>query len=136
VLNENNETVTEPSRISDLKKRLRQRLQQPDSKLPALQQHLPRQMKAFQFKTDVQFWLDEKNNRTAMQIVTIDRPGLLSRIARALMHCSAQLHNAKIATYGERAEDIFYITDSNGQPFDTDSQFDCIKNSIKEYLDD
>ena len=136
VLDENNEIVTDTTRITELKKRLRQRLQDPSSELPTPQQHLPRQIKAFKFKTDVQFWLDEKTERTAMQIITMDRPGLLSRIARALMHCGAQLHNAKIATFGERAEDIFYITGNKGNAFKTEEQFDCIKDSIRKYLDD
>ncbi|MGD8926668.1 MAG: [protein-PII] uridylyltransferase, partial [Thioalkalispiraceae bacterium] len=134
-LDENDELLRDATRITDLKKRIRQRLMNPDSELPRLQQHLSRQAKAFKFKSDIQFWLDEKSGRTAMQISTIDRPGVLSRISRALMHCDLQLYNAKIATYGERAEDIFYVTSSKGKALETSGQFDCIENAIHEYLD-
>ena len=135
VLDENNEYVKDTTRMTELKKRVQHYLQHPDAELPGLQQHISRHAKAFKFKTDIQFWLDENSSRTAMQIGTVDRPGVLSRIARALMDCEIQLHNAKIATYGERVEDIFYITSSKGKALETTGQFDCIKNAIHEYLD-
>ena len=136
VLDENNTAISDASRITELKKRIRKCLKEPDSELPAPQQHLSRQAKSFQFKTDVQFWDDEKNDRTAMQVITMDRPGLLSRISRALLHCEIQLHNAKIATYGEKAEDIFYITSSKGKALKTPGQYDCVQNAIQQFLDD
>ena len=50
-----------------------------------------------------------------MEVSTSDRPGLLSRIGWALAKCGVRLHTAKIATFGERAEDIFYVTDRRNQ---------------------
>lgn len=135
VLNENNEAVTDDTQIAELNKRVKQRLKNPDSELTPVQQYLSRQAKAFKFKTDVQFWLDEKSGRTAIQISTTDRPGLLSRVARAFIHCEVQMHNAKIATYGERAEDIFYITSSKGKALETEGQFNCLRDAIEKYLD-
>lgn len=135
VLNENNQPVNNSSQISELKKRIRQRVKNPDSELPPPQQHLSRQAKSFKLKTDIQFWTDKKDGRTAIQIITMDRPGLLSRIARAFLHCDVRLHNAKIATYGERAEDIFYITSRKGKALETTGQLDCIKQAISQYLD-
>ena len=136
VLDENNVAISDANRIADLKKRIQKRLKEPDTELPTPQQHLSRQAKSFKFRTDVQFWDDEKNSRTAIQVITMDRPGLLSRIARALLHCELQLHNAKIATYGERAEDIFYVTNGKGNPLGTTGQYDCIKDALKLYLDE
>jgi len=136
VLDENNQPVNDGSRISELKKRIRQRVKNPDSELPPPQQHLSRQAKSFKLRTDLQFWTDKKSGRTAIQISTMDRPGLLSRIARAFLHCDAHLHNAKIATYGERAEDIFYITSRKGKALETTGQLDCIKQAVNQYIDD
>jgi len=31
------------------------------------------------------------------------------------------LHDAKIVTVGERAEDVFYVTDRNGQPLNKET---------------
>ena len=44
-----------------------------------------------------------------------DRPGLLARIGWALADHGARLQNAKISTFGERAEDVFFVTDSSNK---------------------
>jgi [protein-PII] uridylyltransferase len=40
---------------------------------------------------------------------------LLSGLARALLESKAAVHSAHIATYGERAVDVFYLTDASGE---------------------
>ena len=45
----------------------------------------------------------------------LDRPGLLARLARAIHDCGQQLHSAHVATYGERAVDVFYLSNASGQ---------------------
>ncbi len=45
-----------------------------------------------------------------MSIVAGDRPGLLYRVARVLSGYGISVHNAKINTLGERAEDTFLIS--------------------------
>ena len=40
-----------------------------------------------------------------------DRPGLLSEVGKVLRDKQVAIHTAKIVTLGERAEDIFYVTD-------------------------
>jgi [protein-PII] uridylyltransferase len=41
-------------------------------------------------------------------------PALLSGLAEALFQSRAMVHSAHIATYGERAVDVFYLTDRTG----------------------
>lgn len=135
-LDESGEPVTDEFRIKDLMERLQQRLRHPETDLPKPQQQIGRQTKAFTVTTDVNFWMDKNNQRTAMQVTTRDRPGLLSRIARALLDCDIQLQNAKIATFGERVEDIFYITDKDGNPFTSDDDYAGIRETIIKYVSD
>jgi [protein-PII] uridylyltransferase len=45
-----------------------------------------------------------------------DRPGLLARIGRIFLEFDLSLQNAKIATLGERVEDVFFVTDAANQP--------------------
>jgi [protein-PII] uridylyltransferase len=47
-----------------------------------------------------------------------DRPGLLARLARVIHAGGHQLHSAHIATYGERAVDVFYVTSAAGRKLD------------------
>jgi len=75
-----------------------------------------RELRHFTTPTQVTFAADEARARTMMEVVTADRPGLLSRIGGALLACGAVLQTAKIATFGERVEDMFYVTDRAGNP--------------------
>ena len=94
----------------------------------------PRQYKHFPIKTHITFTLDEHEQRTIMELITTDQPGLLSRVGRAFADCEVKLLNAKIVTFGARAEDIYYITDKNDQPLSKPEQFECLEKNILKYL--
>ncbi|QAY77007.1 [protein-PII] uridylyltransferase [Sphingosinicella sp. BN140058] len=49
---------------------------------------------------------------TVVEINARDRAALLSGLARALYDLKIIVHSAHIATYGERAVDVFYLTDA------------------------
>ena len=51
-----------------------------------------------------------------VEVVAPDRPGLLARIGGIFLEFNLAVVNAKIITLGERIEDVFFITDVNGQP--------------------
>lgn len=135
-LDESGQPVTDEFRIEDVIQRLQERLRHPDTDLPKPQQQVARQTKAFTVTTEVGFWMDKNDQRTAMQVTTRDRPGLLSRIARALLDCNIQLQNAKIATFGERVEDIFYITDKDGNPITDEADYTRLRETIMKYVAD
>ena len=44
------------------------------------------------------------------------RPGLLARLGQIFIEFDLSLQNAKIATLGERVEDVFFITNAQHQP--------------------
>ena len=52
---------------------------------------------------------------TVVEVNARDRAALLSGLARALYKSKAAIHSAHIATYGERAVDVFYLTDLAGE---------------------
>jgi [protein-PII] uridylyltransferase len=59
----------------------------------------------------VNFLVDHIHNRTVLEIVSIDRPGLLVDVSEVLRKNNIWIESAKIATIGERAEDVFYLRD-------------------------
>jgi [protein-PII] uridylyltransferase len=65
----------------------------------------------FNVPTQIDFDQADEHATTIMEIVTADRPGLLSRIGELFRHRGILVKTAKIATIGERAEDLFFITD-------------------------
>ena len=135
-LDNNNEPIKEEQRLQQIYAHLRERLLSTDEKLTPVANHLARQAKHFKFPTHITFEDDTKNNRTIMNIQAYDRPGLLSRIGTVLASCKVQILNAQIATYGERAEDIFYISDFDGQAITSQSELEKIESAIKNLLED
>jgi [protein-PII] uridylyltransferase len=54
------------------------------------------------------------NRFTVIEVNARDRPALLYALAYALFQSKVTIHSAHIATYGERAVDVFYVTDLLG----------------------
>jgi [protein-PII] uridylyltransferase len=124
----------ETSQSVHLLEELQKNIGHPSAPIPEVSRQLPRQIKQFKFPTQVEFEQIESHHRTVMHVKALDRPGLLSRIAQALHHCKIHLSNARIATFGERAEDIFYITDKKEQPIHDPAQLECLAQTITQYL--
>lgn len=134
VLENNNEMIKTNDRSNEIKKRILKSLDIKSTDSEQGKWLEKRQLKSFNVPTKVTFELDEKNKRTIMEVSTIDRPGVLSRIAVAMDLCGVKLQSAKIATYGERAEDIFYILDDENKPINDPIKFECLQNTIIETL--
>ncbi len=57
---------------------------------------------------------------TVVEVNALDRVALLAALARAIHACGHRIHSAHIATYGERAVDVFYLTRSDGKKLGAD----------------
>jgi [protein-PII] uridylyltransferase len=55
---------------------------------------------------------------TVVEVNARDRPALLASLAAAIHQCGHRIHSAHIATYGERAVDVFYLTRADGRKLD------------------
>ena len=84
--------------------------------------------------TEVRFGATTTGQPTIMEVIAQDRPGLLYQVARSLEHCHTQLIAAKISTYGERAEDVFFVADREGRPVTDSEQQECLRQQIYERL--
>jgi [protein-PII] uridylyltransferase len=134
VLEENGDAVTEAFRIEEITERLRSSLRHTDELPPPPRRALPRQLRHFSTATQINFGLDARNDRTVVELITGDRPGLLSRVGYAFTQCSVRLRNAKIATIGERAEDVFFITDTDNKPLASPEQQAELRQALEDVL--
>lgn len=115
---------------------LNETLKNPEDYDRVIRRRVPRQLKHFLFPTEVTFSNDTASGRTVMEVVTPDRPGLLARIASILLDHRVQLVSARIATLGERVEDVFLLTDQHGDPLH-DAALCCgLRDTIAAQLDD
>ena len=95
---------------------------------------MPRQLKYFKVPTRVTFRQDESHNLTVITLYTADSPGLLTRISQLFYSERLMIHGARIATLGEEAEDIFYVTNKNNQPITDSDRQDRISEALIEKL--
>jgi [protein-PII] uridylyltransferase len=70
-----------------------------------------------------------------LHINCTDRPGLLSRIAAAIVERNAQVHNARIATFGERVEDTFLISTGQGKPLSREDR-EALSKTLKKNIEE
>jgi [protein-PII] uridylyltransferase len=114
VLEDNGAVIADPARISEIERELWRNLQQPEDSPLHVTRRAPRQVRMFSTPTQVNFSLDSRNNRTILELIAADRPGLLSEVGKVFKTGGIAINDAKIMTVGERAEDVFYITDLDG----------------------
>ena len=69
---------------------------------------------AFDIEPNVLIDNKASNRYTVVEVNARDRPALLNNLAHALFQSKVTIHSAHIATYGERAVDVFYLTDLIG----------------------
>ena len=95
---------------------------------------LPRRLRHFKTPPEVRFADDPDEAGTVLHLRCTDQPGLLSRVAAAIYSQGVQVHNARIATFGEKVEDTFLLSDADHQPL-TQEAMDALAASIREHLE-
>jgi [protein-PII] uridylyltransferase len=71
-------------------------------------------LKAFTLKTSILIDNSWSNQFTVIEASGLDRPGLLYDLTRAISDLNLNIASAHIVTFGERAVDVFYVTDLVG----------------------
>ncbi len=130
VLDHSGRPVSDPRALTQLQTAMRDQLLSPRPGRDVQSAQLSRQLKHFPIETRVTFTPSPKGQLTLMEVTAQDRPGLLYQVALALKECRVNLVAAKVATYGERAEDIFFINSRDGQPLANKAQLDCLEAEI------
>lgn len=94
-----------------------------------------RRLKNFHLPTKVSFRASPDGAQSIMEVTGSDRPGFLYRVAMALHLCGVRLHTAKVATFGERVEDLFFLTTLDDQPVLEPLKRECLNSTVHELLD-
>ena len=95
---------------------------------------MPRQLRHFRFAPRIEFGATPDGRHTVLGLVVPDRPGLLSDVAHVLRAQGLRVHDARIATFGERAEDIFQISDERDLPL-TDEAQQSLRSALRASLE-
>jgi [protein-PII] uridylyltransferase len=116
LLNGDGEAILDHYQAQELLTLMQEALTSPEGAPTPAARPAPRRMRHFKVATEVRFHTDVANQRTIVELFATDYPGLLSRVGRVFHSCGVQLQNAKIATFGSQAEDVFYVTRHDGGP--------------------
>ncbi|HEX5648076.1 MAG TPA: [protein-PII] uridylyltransferase [Steroidobacteraceae bacterium] len=116
VLEDTGHPIADRQRAQQIELQLRRVLQSSEADLPVVTRRAPRQVRMFSTPTQISFSEDPLQNRTVLEIIAGDRPGLLSEIGKVFLAEQIDVVTAKVMTIGERAEDVFYVTDGKGRP--------------------
>jgi len=71
---------------------------------------------------------------TVIEINGLDRPGLLYDVTREISDMNLDIASAHIATFGEKAVDVFYVTDLTGKKITSSSRESIIRDRLTKAL--
>jgi [protein-PII] uridylyltransferase len=132
VLDASGKPVLDAQQVAAIEEALVQALDQDTLSEQPVRRVLPRTLRHFNIAPRVAFSIDA--GRTRLGLVCTDRPGLLASVAQTFRSQSVRVHDARIATFGERVEDFFRISDEHDQPLDAAGQ-ERLRAALLEQLD-
>ena len=132
VLENDGSRLDSSSRISSLEVAIRDQLAKP-GRAHDNKRKLPRQMRQLDVPTKVRFF-NAGEDATLVELEALDAPGILAKIGHAFVDRNVTLKLAKIATIGERAEDIFIVSNDAGKALTHEQQV-ALKKQILFKLD-
>ena len=94
----------------------------------------PRHLRHFRVVPQIGFDHSADGRHTIFSLVATDRPGLLADVAHVLRSQRMRVHDARIATFGERVEDVFRLSDRHNQPLDEPAR-DALREALLATLE-
>src|SRR5271163_4167630 len=87
-------------------------------------------LKAFAIEPEVTINNQWSARYTVVEVTGLDRPGLLYELTATLSKLNLNIASAHVATFGERAVDVFYVTDLMGAKIATPFRQAAIKRPL------
>ncbi|MEJ2106656.1 MAG: [protein-PII] uridylyltransferase [Acidiferrobacteraceae bacterium] len=135
LLDHEGKPVREARLLREIRRNLHADLVQGETISTTGARRVSRQLQHFPVESRILFSPSSNGQQTIIDVTTQDRPGLLHQITLALLDCKVRLVGAKVATYGERAEDVFFVTDRDGKPLVEENLLQELRHAIEVRLD-
>ena len=120
---------------SEIVEKVKATLVAPSPRTDGATRRVPRQLRELPWPTEVAMETDDEGLTTTVNILAADRPGLLANISLLLIDLELELSSARITTLGERVEDVFVVTDADGQAITDKAQLYNLENALRQKLD-
>ena len=109
------EAATKEDYMHFLEKNLRSLILEHDGGKPTSRRSASRALKHFPIEPKINFSF-EHQQYTTMEVIAQDQSGLLHNVARIVAEHDLILVSARISTFGERVEDMFFVQHHNHKP--------------------
>jgi [protein-PII] uridylyltransferase len=86
---------------------------------------------AFSIRPKIHFDNEASRIATVIEVECLDRPGLLYDITQAIFEAGLSISTSMVATYGERAVDVFYVRDGFGHKIVHPTRLDAVEKRLK-----
>jgi [protein-PII] uridylyltransferase len=93
-----------------------------------------RKVRAFVVEPEVIINNQWSDRYTVIEVSGLDRPGLLYQLTTAISKLNLNIASAHVATFGERARDVFYVTDLLGAQITAPTRQAAIKRALIHLL--
>ena len=123
----------EPHRVAEIRAALLHALAASPDVPGLVERRVPRRLKHFRTPTAVDVGA-RGDGLAELRIETGDRPGILSMIGRHLLRAGVAVQGARIATLGERVEDVFFVTGADGSPWHDPDAHAALAATLREGL--
>ncbi|MCB2088755.1 MAG: [protein-PII] uridylyltransferase, partial [Sphingomonadaceae bacterium] len=128
----------EPAQLDRIKKSIEDALMGNVELVPQLARRplAHNRAKAFDVRPRVHIDNNASNRFSVIEVSARDRPALLNRLAHALFEQQLIVNSAHVTHYGERATDIFYVTDLLGGKITGDRRMASIREALLQAASD
>src|SRR5205085_12608231 len=97
--------------------------------------HRPQgRIKAFTVSPSVIIDNTSSNRYTVIEVNGLDRIGLLYELTQALYRLNLNIASAHVTTFGEKAIDVFYVTDLTGAKIESATRHTQIQYALTQVL--
>jgi [protein-PII] uridylyltransferase len=115
--------------------RLEHELANPADYPSVVQRRTPRRLRQLARATEVSIRNPRGAPHTELTIIAADRPGLLATIGLLFHELGLTVKAARIATLGERVEDVFDIVGADGKAVRDKERIYLLENTLRQRLD-
>jgi [protein-PII] uridylyltransferase len=132
------ETFADPSRLARLRRTIEKTLSGETSPKRVLAQRPARKKRvaAFNIRPRIGFDNEASTTATVVEVEGPDRQGFLYDVTQALFEIGLSISSSIVATYGERAIDVFYVRDGFGHKITHPDRLKSVEERLLKVLDE
>ena len=119
--------IVDKKRLSRIKQKILFFINEKNIPIINYENSIDKRSSAFNISPDVSIDNSLSNKYSVIEVSGKDRPGLLNDLTRKISDLNINIRSAHIATFGERATDVFYVLSKNGDKITSKSKLKNIQ---------